>query len=107
MCWCHTGVWDFGHTGVTITEAKAIYHENVTQFISISSSVKTNSLETSLDMLQKRKLGFQRLHQNKAFRSSCLRNDSRKLLSTFIIIYLHKFIYYYKDLYLFRIIIFI
>ena len=33
MCWCHTGVWDFGHTGVTITEAKAIYHENVTQFI--------------------------------------------------------------------------
>ena len=29
MCWCHTGVWDFGHTGVTITEAKAVYHENV------------------------------------------------------------------------------
>ena len=37
MCWCHTGVWDFGHTGITITEAKSVYHENVTENIFLAN----------------------------------------------------------------------
>ena len=56
MCWCHTGLWDFGHTGITITEAKSVYHENVTQNIFLANLfglVKTDFVETTLDLLQK------------------------------------------------------